>query len=99
MGRGDARFSMNAIRATLTPEMEEGVRAHLARLVEATRRHQTGEAFVNFMEGDPEEDRIRAAYPPEDWERLVALKDRYDPNNLFRFNRNIRPSPTVVRRE
>jgi len=39
------------------------------------------------------EDRARAAYSPEeDWERLVALKDRHDPDNLFRFNRNIAPS-------
>jgi FAD/FMN-containing dehydrogenase len=28
----------------------------------------------------------------EDFERLVALKDRYDPHNVFRFNRNIAPS-------
>ena len=32
------------------------------------------------------------AYAPEDFERLVALKDRYDPHNVFRFNRNIAPS-------
>jgi FAD/FMN-containing dehydrogenase len=32
------------------------------------------------------------AYAPEDWERLVELKERYDPDNLFRFNRNIPPS-------
>ena len=37
----------------------------------------------------------RASYSPEDWERLVELKDRYDPNNLFRFNRNILPSSVL----
>jgi hypothetical protein len=37
-------------------------------------------------------ERVRAAYSPEDWQRLVGLKDRYDPGNLFRFNRNIPPS-------
>jgi hypothetical protein len=97
MGSGDARFSLNALGATFTPEMAEGVEAHMARLVEATRRHQTGETFVNFMEVDPAEERVRAAYPSEDWERLVALKDRYDPGNLFRFNRNIPPSPAAPR--
>jgi FAD/FMN-containing dehydrogenase len=35
---------------------------------------------------------VKAAYAPEDYERLVALKDRYDPTNVFRFNRNIQPS-------
>jgi FAD binding domain/Berberine and berberine like len=98
MGSGDARFSMNAIGATLTPEMAEAVKVHIARLVEATRPYQTGETFINFMEVDPAEERVRAAYPPEDWERLVALKDEHDPENLFRFNRNIAPSSTVGRR-
>ena len=93
MGRGDARFLMNAVGATFTPELAEGVKAHLARLSAATRPYQTGETYVNFMELDyASPERVRAAYSPEDWERLVALKDRYDPDNLLRFNRNIAPS-------
>ena len=95
LGSGDARFSLNAIGATFNPEMAEGVRAHMARLVEATRPYATGETFLNFMEVDPAEDRVRASYPPDDWERLVRLKDRRDPHNLFRFNRNIPPSRTA----
>jgi hypothetical protein len=89
---GSGRFSMNAIGATFTPEMAEGVRERIARLVEETRPYQTGRTFVNFMEEDPSGDRVRAAYTPEDWERLVALKDEHDPHNIFRFNRNIPPS-------
>lgn len=53
----------------------------------------TGESYLNFLEaGFATADRVRAAYTAEDWARLVALKDRYDPQNLFRFNRNIAPS-------
>jgi FAD/FMN-containing dehydrogenase len=93
MGGGEAGYIMNGVGVTFTPEMAEGVKAHLARVTEATREHQTGETYVNFMELDAAgEDRVRAAYPPEDWDRLVALKDRHDPDNLFRFNRNIAPS-------
>ncbi|MDQ5818736.1 MAG: FAD-binding oxidoreductase [Actinomycetota bacterium] len=95
MGSGEARFSMNAIGATFTPETAEAIKAHIANLVEATRPYQTGETFFNFLEVDPAEDRVRAAYPPEDWERLVALKVEHDPENIFRFNRNIPPSSTV----
>jgi len=36
--------------------------------------------------------RTRAAYSPEHYQRLVALKGRYDPANMFRFNPNIPPS-------
>ena len=37
-------------------------------------------------------ERVKSAYAPDDFERLVVLKDRYDPQNVFRFNRNIAPS-------
>ncbi len=92
LGSGKARYSLNAIGATLTPEMVQPVKAHLTRLAEATRPYQTSETFVNFMEVNPAEGRVRASYPVEDWKRLVALKDKYDPQNLFRFNRNISPT-------
>jgi FAD/FMN-containing dehydrogenase len=95
IGGGDARFSLNAIGATFTPEMAEKVSIYLARLAEATRSYQTGETFLNYLEVDPAADRVRAAYPPADWARLVALKTAHDPHNLFRFNRNIPPSPAA----
>jgi hypothetical protein len=37
-------------------------------------------------------ERVKAAYSADDWGRLVELKDRRDPDNLFRFNRNVPPS-------
>jgi hypothetical protein len=51
---------------------------------------QTG-VYVNFLalEGDA---RIRAAYPAGAYERLAAVKRRYDPANLFRLNQNVRPA-------
>jgi hypothetical protein len=45
--------------------------------------------YVNFMSGD-EQDRVPEAYR-ERWDRLVAIKRRYDPNNFFRLNQNISP--------
>jgi hypothetical protein len=93
MGMGESRFIMNGIGPAFTPEMAEGVLAYLTSVAEATRPFQTGDTYVNFMElesASPE--RVKAAYAPEDYERLVALKDRYDPTNVFRFNRNIQPS-------
>jgi FAD/FMN-containing dehydrogenase len=39
------------------------------------------------------EDRAKEAYTPETWNRLVEVKNRWDPNNLFRLNQNIKPIP------
>ena len=66
---------------------------HLAYMAEAMSSYETGATYVDYLELDgASPERVRAAYLPEDWERLVELKDRYDPDNLFRFNRNIPPS-------
>ena len=56
----------------------------------AMHPHATG-VYVNFMSDEPQE-RVRAAYGPRKYERLVALKNKYDPTNLFRMNQNIRPT-------
>ena len=50
-----------------------------------------GAAYVNFLAGDGAA-RIHEAYPGRTWERLTAIKARYDPTNLFRLNQNIPPS-------
>ena len=71
--------------------MAEKVSADLTRLAEATKPHVMGEVFLNFLEVDPTPERVRAAYTPQDWQQLRQLKTKFDPNNLFRFNRNIPP--------
>jgi FAD/FMN-containing dehydrogenase len=47
--------------------------------------------YVNFV-GDEGEESVKAAYPGETWDRLAAIKRRYDPTNLFRMNQNILPA-------
>jgi hypothetical protein len=48
-------------------------------------------AYVNFV-GDEGVAGVRAAYPGGTWDRLAAVKRRYDPGNLFRLNQNIAPA-------
>jgi FAD/FMN-containing dehydrogenase len=50
----------------------------------------TGKVYVNHLDAE-ESARIRAAYS-DDYGRLVALKNKFDPTNLFRLNQNIRPT-------
>jgi hypothetical protein len=54
-------------------------------------RQGEGAAYVNFL-GDEGEARIHEAYPQATWDRLAAIKCRYDPTNLFRLNQNIPPA-------
>jgi FAD/FMN-containing dehydrogenase len=55
----------------------------------------TGGVYVNYL-GDEGTGRIEAAYEPEKYARLVELKDKYDPTNLFRLNQNIKPSQATA---
>ena len=59
-------------------------------LWERMQPFSAGGAYINYM-GDEGEDRVRAAYSPAKYERLVGLKHTYDPTNMFRLNQNIRP--------
>ena len=47
--------------------------------------------YVNFLEVD-ERARIGEAYPTETYARLAAIKQDYDPTNVFRLNQNIAPA-------
>jgi hypothetical protein len=49
----------------------------------------TGGGYVNFT-SEPGQDTVHASYPSDTYARLVAVKDRYDPTNLFRLNQTTR---------
>jgi FAD/FMN-containing dehydrogenase len=57
---------------------------------DALAPYATGGVYLNFI-GDEGEDRIRAAFGEEKYSRLAAIKAKYDPDNVFRLNQNIRP--------
>ena len=59
---------------------------------DALRPYSAAGAYVNFMM-DEGEDRVKATYG-DNYHCLVAIKDKYDPQNLFRVNQNIKPSGT-----
>lgn len=59
-------------------------------VADALQPFSDGGVYVNRL-GEEGEDRVRAAYGPN-YERLVALKNKYDPDNFFRLNQNIKPT-------
>ena len=59
-------------------------------VLEVLHPDSAGGAYVNFMMHDEGQDRIKATYRGN-YDRLVAVKTKYDPGNFFRVNQNIRP--------
>jgi FAD/FMN-containing dehydrogenase len=85
----DADYLFHPITMWQHPTDDERLIAASREFCEAMRPFSTGGAYLNFTP----EDRVRDAFGAVKYERLVALKNRYDPNNLFRLNQNIKPVP------
>lgn len=88
----DAAFALNIQASWLDPE-ESAVHIRWTReFWTAMKPFSTGGVYVNFLSEDEGEDRVTAAYGAAKQERLVALKNKYDPTNFFRLNQNIKPT-------
>jgi FAD/FMN-containing dehydrogenase len=72
------------------PKNKDRIIEWARRYWEALHPHSAGGAYVNFMMEEEGDERIRATYR-ENYERLAAVKAKYDPANLFRVNQNIKP--------
>jgi FAD/FMN-containing dehydrogenase len=90
-GQRRAPFNLHVLALWEGTDADEENIAWARRVGAAMKPYATGRAYLNFI-GEEGEDRVRAAFGPETYERLQRLKDRYDPENLFRLNQNIRPS-------
>jgi FAD/FMN-containing dehydrogenase len=84
----DQDFIVNVVARTPTAAGFEAVRSWARTAITPLG---TTAAYVNFT-GEAAADRVQASYPPATYRRLVAVKDRYDPDNLFSLNQNIPPS-------
>lgn len=92
-----ASFVMNAHGRWADPAKDDACTAWARELFRAAAPFATGGVYVNFLTAE-EGDRVGAAYGGN-YERLVGLKGRYDPMNMFRLNQNIRPAVTAARVE
>jgi FAD/FMN-containing dehydrogenase len=86
----DSKIMVNVAAFYDGPEDKVVREAWVTDLAIALEQDDRG-AYVNFV-ADEGEERVRAAYPGRTWDRLAAIKARFDPTNLFRLNQNITPS-------
>lgn len=84
-----SHFVMNVHARWRDPAMDRACIGWARGLYEAAKPYAAGTAYVNFMPED-EVDRVEAAYGGN-YQRLLEIKQRYDPLNLFRMNQNLRP--------
>jgi FAD/FMN-containing dehydrogenase len=90
-GARDATWSMVIAAIDPDPAKAGALTAWAKAYWEGVHPHNLGGGYVNFMSDDEGDARVRASYGAN-FDRLVAVKRKYDPENLFRVNQNISPS-------
>ncbi|MGP0083238.1 MAG: BBE domain-containing protein [Steroidobacteraceae bacterium] len=90
-GGRNATFSMAIAAVDPRPSQAEKLKSWGRAYWNAVHKFNPGGGYVNFMDADEGEARVKASYG-EHYERLAAIKRKYDPANLFRVNQNIRPA-------
>jgi FAD/FMN-containing dehydrogenase len=93
LGRRDVPWCYHALALWMEPDADTAAAqiAWAKRLADDLKPYTTEGVYLNYT-SDEGDDRVRSTYGPEKYARLVALKDKYDPSNMFALNQNIRPS-------
>ena len=86
----DALCVINIVSKWIDPGESEKNIEWTRALSHALEPYSAG-AYINFM-SEEGQDRVKAGYSSANYKRLVELKNKYDPGNLFSLNQNIRPS-------
>jgi hypothetical protein len=85
-----AQYDINIATQWTDPSDSDRHIAWTRNFAEALRPFSSGKYFLNFL-GQESEETIKAAFGPN-YERLTAIKNKYDPTNFFQLNQNIKPS-------
>jgi hypothetical protein len=94
MPRGNAKFYWEAIEMNRSPK-DDATWIGFIDEVETTLRPLGGpQLYLNHYSAGPEpsQELIESAYGPEKFKRLVETKNQWDPQNVFRYNKNIKPT-------
>jgi FAD/FMN-containing dehydrogenase len=87
----NARYNFLLLGQWDSPARTETCMRWVREFWDAMRPFLDAAVYVNYMSDGESEERVRAAYGPN-YDRLVELKNKYDPTNFFRMNQNIRAS-------
>ena len=87
----DAQWAQVMVGVDPDPANNEKIISWTKSYYDALHPYSAGGAYVNFLMGDEGEGRVKETYG-DNYKRLVAIKNKYDPDNFFRVNQNIKPS-------
>jgi FAD/FMN-containing dehydrogenase len=99
LGRRDVQWCYHALALWMEPgeEAEATHRDWARKLAGDLEPDTTDGVYLNYT-SDVGEERVRKSFGEEKYARLVALKDKYDPTNMFHMNQNIKPSTEAMAR-
>jgi len=91
-GNRNAAYVLNVSAAWEDPTQTDEQIAWARGCWSDMQQFSTGGVNVNFLTGEEGDERVRAAYGAANYKRLVEIKNKYDPQNVFRLNQNIKPT-------
>ncbi len=92
LGYRDAAFNVSVMASWVDPADDDEHIAWARETTAAIEPWSVSGGYANYMQADEPLERVRAAYGPESFDRLRALKKRYDPDNVLHRNQNIPPA-------
>jgi len=92
LGYRDAAFNVSVMASWIDPAHDEESIAWARETAAVIEPWSVSGGYANYMQADEPLDRVRAAFGPESFRRLQALKSRYDPDNVLHRNQNIPPA-------
>jgi FAD/FMN-containing dehydrogenase len=91
LGYRDAAFNVSVMASWTDPALDDESIAWARETAAAIEPWSVSGGYANYMQADEPLERVRAAFGPASFDRLRALKSRYDPDNVLHRNQNIPP--------
>lgn len=88
----EAPFILKMIGVTDTPDMTPTFTEIATSIANGVSGHSTDDVFSNFLTGQEKWERTEEAFISESYQKLIEVKNKYDPDNRFSFSSNITPA-------